>query len=278
MRIAFFDSGFGGLSVLDVARREHPAHHYLYYADSLHAPYGAKPASVVRALVFAATDIIAAQQPDALVIACNTATAVCVEALRARYSFPVIGMEPAVKPALDQHEQKRVLVMATSLTLQESKLSELLQRVDRNRRTDKLAMDTLVEFAEQGHFHSPSVRKYVHQQLRQLNLDDYASVVLGCTHFVYFEPLLQAVFGPGTNFVNGNEGTVRHLFSQLAPLARAQPVESTSQQADSVAQPTPTLHNIAFFRSGVATPVTELEPYFKQLARVSATKRPGTVS
>lgn len=258
MRIAFFDSGFGGLSVLDVARRKQPAHHYLYYADSVHAPYGAKPAAQVRDLVFAATDHIATQQPDALVVACNTATAVCIDALRARYNFPVIGMEPAVKPALHEHENKRVLVMATSLTLQESKLSELLKRIDKDRRTDKLAMDRLVEFAEQGQFDEPLVRNYLHEKLSHYPLDDYAAVVLGCTHFVYFTPLLRTLFATDTSFVNGNDGTVRHLFGQLNAL----------QQSHQQVLPAAELDNIEFFRSGVATPVTVLAPYFKQLAKL----------
>lgn len=285
MRIAFFDSGFGGLSVLDAARRMQPAHHYLYYADSLHAPYGGKPAAQVRDLVFSAADTIAAQNPDALVIACNTATAVCIEDLRARYRFPVIGMEPAVKPALHAHEKKRVLVMATSLTLQESKLSELLERVDKNRRADKIAMDRLVDFAERGDFDVPRVADYLCEKLSHYRLNDYAAVVLGCTHFIYFKPLLQSLFAPGTGFVTGNEGTVRHLFGQLDALTTRPPsaqvdtptqtdepymlpLEQASQFTDQQGLATACLGTIEFFRSGVASSVAELDPYFKQLALV----------
>lgn len=266
MRIAFFDSGFGGLSVLDTARRQQPSHQYLYYADSAHAPYGAKPAAQVRDLVFAACDFIAAQQPDALVVACNTATAVCIEALRARYAFPVIGMEPAVKPALHQQQNKRVLVLATSLTLQESKLSELLQRVDTHRRTDMLAMDALVSFAEQGQFDGTQVHAYLHDKLAHYQVNTYGAVVLGCTHFIYFAPLLRRVFAPTTSFVHGNAGTVRHLFSQLN-IEPSVHEPSSAEPFTALSQPHVQLSNIEFYRSGVATPVAALMPYFDQLAQ-----------
>lgn len=256
MRIAFFDSGYGGLSVLDAARRQHPEHQYLYYADSANAPYGSKPAAQVRDLVFAATDFIAAQQPEALVVACNTATAVCIETLRERYHFPVIGMEPAVKPALHESDNKRVLVMATSLTLQESKLSALLQRFDRQGRTDKLAMDRLVTFAEAGEFVSTDVETYLAEQLRHYRPEDYAAVVLGCTHFAYFLPLLRKLFLPSTSFVDGSAGTVRHLFRQLALLKNSEYEHRVQDNG-----------GITFYRSGVATCDSYLKPYLTQLAR-----------
>lgn len=216
MRIAFFDSGMGGLSVLHQAQRLQPEHEYIYYADSMNAPYGDKPAAHVRDLVFAAIDFIATLQPDALVVACNTATAVCINELRARYPFVVIGMEPAIKPALQCIAESRVLVMATSLTLQESKLSALLGRVDKRGRSDKLAMDKLVQFAEQGDFDSSEVITYVRSQLSHYDCEQYAAVVLGCTHFIYFKALLQKLFPSDTVFVDGNMGTVRHLFNCLA--------------------------------------------------------------
>ena len=215
MRIAFFDSGIGGLSVLHQARAEQPNHHYLYFADSDNAPYGPKPAAEVRDHIVSACDFLAAEQPDALVVACNTATAVSIDMLRQRYPFPVFGMEPAVKPALAQTERNRVLVMATSLTLQESKLSALLQRVDTTGRCDKLAMDRLVTLAEQGCFAGAEVEAYLRRQVSHYDLSKYAAVVLGCTHFIYFKPLLRAILGQDIVLVDGNQGTVRHLFNYL---------------------------------------------------------------
>lgn len=216
MTIAFFDSGVGGLSVLSSARRRYPQYDYLYYADSDHAPYGNKPADMVRSRVVHVADTLAAQHIDALVVACNTATAVAIETLRNRFDFPVVGMEPAIKPALHRGQGKKILVMATSLTLQESKLSELLQTLGATQWVDKLAMDGLVSFAEAYDFDSAAVTAYIQQQLAAFDLREYDSIVLGCTHFIYFKALIGAQVGPEISIIDGNDGTVNHLVSQLA--------------------------------------------------------------
>ena len=255
MRIAFFDSGIGGLSVLHQARSEYPHHHYLYFADSDNAPYGAKPAAEVQDHVLSACDYLAELNLDALVIACNTATAVSIDSLRQRYPFPVFGMEPAVKPALAQTERNRVLVMATSLTLQESKLSALLQRVDTAGRCDKLAMDSLVTFAEQGLFHGAEVEVYLRNQLSHYDLTSYAAVVLGCTHFIYFKPVLRAILGQDVVLVDGNQGTVRHMFNYLHTNSAAQRMQ---EGIDSAPQTT-------FYRSGK---VAAADVYANYLSRL----------
>ncbi|RUO33244.1 glutamate racemase [Aliidiomarina soli] len=256
MRIAFFDSGIGGLTVLAEAQRQQPAHEYLYYADSEHAPYGAKPAAEVRDRVLQAADFLAGQQLDALVIACNTATSVCIKELRLRFSFPVIGMEPAVKPALQRASKKRVMVMATSLTLQESKLSQLLQRLDGSEQTDKLAMDMLVTFAEQQTFDSPEVTRYLQHQLSHYRLADYSAVVLGCTHFIYFRNALQTMVGDSVTLIDGNQGTVKQLFALLQ-----QTNDEHSQHSKLRGEGAAPLR---VFRSGIEQP---LAPYLELLRR-----------
>lgn len=258
MRIAFFDSGVGGLSVLHQAQLQQSHHQYEYFADIENAPYGAKPAAEVRDLVFAACDFLARLQPDALVIACNTATAVCIEALRSRYEFPVIGMEPAVKPALAKVERDRVLMMATSLTLQEAKLDALLERIDPGGRCDKLAMDKLVNFAEQGRFDGAEVDDYLDSQLSHYDVASYGAVVLGCTHFIYFRPALHKVFGSDVRLVDGNQGTVRHLFSSLAHLLQ----EDSSMGWESRIQNRP---QTTFYQSGK---VVAAENYLSYLSRL----------
>ncbi len=131
MKIGFFDSGIGGLTVLSEAIKRLPNHEYLYYADTLHAPYGPKPKEEVRGYVFEAIEFLVQQGAQIIVIACNTATSIAIEELRTKYSIPIIGMEPAVKPAIHLKDEmkKRVLVTATPLTLKEEKLHRLIQRV-----------------------------------------------------------------------------------------------------------------------------------------------------
>lgn len=236
MRIAFFDSGIGGLTVLKQAMAALPDEEYLYYADTRHAPYGVRPKEDVRACILAAAEFLAGQRPDALVVACNTATSVAIGDLRRRYAFPIIGMEPAVKPALARTASGKVLVFATSLTLRESKLESLLNSLDGRRRVERRELDGLVSFAEAFEFDTPSVRDYLQTKLGSTDWTPYETVVLGCTHFIFYRALIQELTGRHIRVIDGNAGTVNRLVSLVGGRRAAAP------------RPAP---RIAFFSSGV---------------------------
>ncbi len=211
--IGFFDSGVGGLTVLHEAMHLLPHEHYLYFADSEHAPYGIRSKEDVRRLVLDAVEFMAGQGMKALVVACNTGTSAAIEALRERYPFPVIGMEPAVKPAVTG-QQKRVLVFATELTLREEKFKNLVARVDTAGLVDYLPLQELVRYAENFEFDEAVIRPYLESKLAGLQLSDYGTAVLGCTHFLFFKPILQKVL-PGVEIIDGNVGTINNLRKQL---------------------------------------------------------------
>lgn len=211
MKIGVYDSGIGGISVLSEALRQLPAEDYVYYADTLHMPYGTKPREEVKGYIFEAVDFMARQQVKALVIACNTATVVAVEELRKKYSFPIIGMEPAVKPALEANSGKRVLVMATALALKQDKFQGLLERVDEEQLVDLLPAPELVEFAEKFVFDEDTILTYFKEKLAPFNMKDYGTIVLGCTHFIYFKDILKKYIPEHVRIVDGNEGTVKNL-------------------------------------------------------------------
>ena len=128
MKIGFFDSGIGGITVLNEAIKQLPNEDYIYFADTDNTPYGVKPKDEVKKYILAAIDFIYAKGVDAIVIACNTATSIAIEDLREKYNIPILGMEPAVKPAIEKNHStnKRVLVTATPLTLKEEKLKNLM--------------------------------------------------------------------------------------------------------------------------------------------------------
>lgn len=216
--IAFFDSGIGGLTVLRDAIRELPNHDYLYYADTKHAPYGIKPKEQVKKHVFEAVDFIAQHDIRALVIACNTATAAAISDLRRKYRFHILGMEPAVKPAVIKNRGKNILVLATSLTLKAGKLEALLASVDKNNQTVKMEMDALVGFAEAWDFNSGKVKQYIQDQLCKVRLAEFETVVLGCTHFIYYKNIIREAVGEAIAIVDGNLGTVSNLKRVLAGL------------------------------------------------------------
>ena len=124
--VGIFDSGVGGISVLREAVRALPHERYIYYGDTAYAPYGTKSADEVLTRVLAISDFLLARRIKALVIACNTATGVAAQALRERLQIPVIGMEPALKPASEMRLGGSILVMATPVTLSQPKFLRLM--------------------------------------------------------------------------------------------------------------------------------------------------------
>ena len=217
MTIGMMDSGIGGLSVLAEALRRLPTENYLYMADTLHVPYGPKSKDEVQNYVLEVVETMVRTGIDALVIACNTATSIAVDELRSRYSFPIVGMEPAVKPAVEMNRAtgKRVLVFATQLTLQQPKYYALVSRVDEGGIVDSLPLPELVEYCEALQFDRSLIKAYFRAKLAAYDLSRYGIVVLGCTHYVYYAEILREVLPPHIGIVDGNAGTVKRLAALL---------------------------------------------------------------
>lgn len=212
--IGIFDSGVGGLTVLREARKRMPDHSFLYFADRANAPYGEGTKAKTRQLTLDAVAFLEPIGLSGLVLACNTATSAAVKELRNRYDFPIIGMEPAVKPAV-AHGEGKVLVLATPLTLREEKFKKLVQQVDKQGKVDGVGMPELVHLAEKGVFNGEEVENYLNLQLREVCWDDYSAVVLGCTHFIYFREVLKTFLPDHIAIIDGNAGTVRRLMDQM---------------------------------------------------------------
>lgn len=213
MKIGIFDSGIGGVSVLNEALHRLPDQEYIFYADVDHVPYGIKTSEQIIGYADQITASLIDMGVDAVLIACNTATAVAADHLRNKYSIPIIGMEPAVKPAVQvaKESEGRVLVMATPVTIRENKLHTLLERVDTEHRVDLLPMPSLVRFAEEELFDGKEVDTYIEEQIAVFDKSRYSELVLGCTHFNYFKPRLLKAFDNNIQMIDGNDGTVRHL-------------------------------------------------------------------
>lgn len=215
MSIGVFDSGIGGLTVLKEAVRQMPNEDYIYYADTEHVPYGTKPKDEVRRYIFAAADFFEAQRVEALIVACNTATSIAINDLRERYSFPIIGMEPAVKPAVEKADDRRVLVLATPITVREKKLHDLVESLDSEDIVDLHALPGLVEFAEGFIFDEDVVIPYLLDEFSRYDLKEYGAVVLGCTHFVFFRKHFKLILPQGVDIIDGNLGTIKRLRTLL---------------------------------------------------------------
>lgn len=209
--IGVFDSGIGGLTVLNKIVEILPNEKYIYYADKDNVPYGTKPKEEVKRYIKESIDFLISKNVKAIVIACNTATSIAVKDLRKEYSVPIIGIEPAAKPAVENRGEKRVLIMATPTTIREEKLKSLLEELNAIEYVDLIPMPKLVEFAEKGDFNSEEVRQYLKEQLKEYNLNNYSELVLGCTHFPLFKDLLSEVFPKDTQIIDGSFGVANRL-------------------------------------------------------------------
>ncbi len=232
MNIGIFDSGIGGLTILHQAMILMPQEKFLFYADTDHVPYGTKSREQVISYVDQVIQFMISHDCKAVVIACNTATAVAAELMRNRYAFlPIIGIEPAVKPAVKESGGKRVLVVATPLAVHEKRLKNLVERVDDAHLVDLLELPGLVEFAERGEFVSEQVTTYLQERFADYKLEQYGELVLGCTHFNYFKDTFQKLMPSHIHLIDGSLGTVRQLMrvlstKELLILSESQPNEN----------------------------------------------------
>lgn len=212
--IGVMDSGLGGLSVLKEILKLMPNENYIYYGDSANAPYGTRDNESVYQLTKKIVQMfIEKYDVKAVVIACNTATSAAAERLRREYSIPIIGLEPAIKPAVMDFSTGKIIVMATPLTLAGSRFEKRTRELEATSQIIKVPAPGLVEFVEKGELFSSHVINYLHQIL-----DDQLpsnAVVLGCTHFPFVKEAIQKVVGSNVSIYDGGNGAARQLQAQL---------------------------------------------------------------
>ena len=213
MKIAFFDSGIGGLSVLAEALQRFSGAEFLYFADEDHVPYGTKSRAQIVRLSLDAVGFLVSRGADAVVVACNTATSAAISELRGAFSVPVIGMEPAIKLAADSFGARPTLLIATPLTIAGEKLARLVGRLECE--TWSLPLPRLVEFAQDLEFDTPAVQTYLREELAKFELARLGSLVLGCTHFNYFKDILREILPSHVRIIDGIDGTLNRLASEL---------------------------------------------------------------
>lgn len=209
--IGIFDSGIGGLTVLKKILEVLPNEEYIYYADIDNVPYGTKTKEEVKVYIDKAVQFLISKNVKAIVIACNTATSIAIKDLRNKYNIPIIGIEPAVKPAVENRREKRVLIMATPTTIREEKLKRLIEKLNAAKEVDLIALPKLVEFAEKGDFESDDVKLYIKEQFKEYKLQDYSVLVLGCTHFPFFIEILSDIFPKEVQIIDGSFGVANRL-------------------------------------------------------------------
>ena len=215
--IGFMDSGVGGISVLKEALRVLPNEDFIYYGDSANAPYGTKTVKEIRELAFSAAEVLTDRGIKALVVACNTATSAAINDLRAKYKdMPVIGIEPAVKPAVVCSSGGRIIVMATPMTVRQKKFRELIKTYENEADIVPLACEGLMEYVEQGISDKAGLMEYLDRTLGPVLTEDTESIVLGCTHYPFIIKEIKEYLGDRSiALIDGSKGTSSQLKRRL---------------------------------------------------------------
>ena len=215
--IGFMDSGLGGISVLKEAVKLMPNENFLYYGDSANAPYGTKSTDEICRLTFAVVEKLLRQGIKGLAVACNTATGAAVRKLRAAYpKLPIVGIEPAIKPAVEKFPGERVLVLATPMAIKQEKFHKLLEKYADMAEVVPVPCAGLMEFVEKGILNGPVLDEYFKEHLSPYVTKETKAIVLGCTHYPFLRPHIREYFGEELMIVDGSYGTAKELKNRLA--------------------------------------------------------------
>lgn len=211
--IGIIDSGFGGLSVLGELRKLLPNEVYMYLADTDNAPYGVKSESEILRLTENNVKDLLGRNCKAIVIACNTATAASVEQLRERYvDIPIIGLEPAIAPAIREHPNENILVIATEATLKTKRFERLLSSLSEHK--GKLFCEEaqrIVAFVDGDMSDSIELIEYLKIRFKKYEHLKFGACVLGCTHFPFAKKEIEAALGYRVAFYDGGKGAAKRL-------------------------------------------------------------------
>ncbi|MGE5328854.1 MAG: glutamate racemase [Deltaproteobacteria bacterium] len=209
--IGVFDSGIGGITVLSDIIKILPNQKFIYFGDTENAPYGTKDSDTILKYSLNAADFLIQKGIKALVVACNTATSASIKQLRKRLSIPVIGMEPALKLAVDKGDGGAIAVMATALTIKEKKFNDLMENLSPKAKVIPIACSGLVEIIEAGEWEGDRIHGYLDEKFSDKDIEKITDIVLGCTHYIFIKKAVRDFFDNKINVVDGNEGTARQL-------------------------------------------------------------------
>ena len=211
-----FGSGLCGISVLRELVKLMPGEDFIYYGDSANAPYGTRTPEEVIDLTKKDVEFLLERGAKAIVVACNTATSVAIKELRAAYEevLPVIGIEPALKPAVKAKEHSKVVVMATPMTLSQTKFNSMMHIYEDDANIIKMPCPGLVEYIESGVLEGPVLDAYLEKQFAPYDKAEIDAVVLGCTHYPLIREVIQKHL-PGVFVYDGGFGTAKQTKRRL---------------------------------------------------------------
>jgi len=213
--IGLFDSGVGGLSVLQHIHQLLPSEDIIYVADSGYAPYGCQNEAYVEQRSRVITEYLLEQGAKVIVIACNTATASIIEAFRQQYGIPFIGVEPGIKPAIEISKNGNVGIMATTGTLSSSRYYELSNRFGHSVNLHNQPCPGLADQVESGMIDTPETIKLLESFIQPLLKKQVDTIVLGCTHYSFLTPLIRNMTGDSISLIDTSRAIAEQLVRVL---------------------------------------------------------------
>jgi glutamate racemase len=213
--IGIFDSGIGGLTVLRHIREQLPCESVIYVADRGHLPYGNKTDEFIQSRAIAISEFLLSQQVKAVVVACNTATAAAVHTLRERFNLPIIGMEPGVKPAIEQSRKGIIGILATEGTLGSGKFKILLERHANGSDVFIKPCHGWVEHIETGDQSESLTRAIIEEAVAPLLAKGVDTLVLGCTHYPFLAENIREAVGDEVLIIDTGMAVATHLRRRL---------------------------------------------------------------
>lgn len=242
--VGVFDSGVGGLSVVKAINALMPAESIRYVADTAHCPYGIRSTEYLRDRALRITQYLQAQGAKAIVVACNTATVATIGMLREQFTLPIIGIEPAIRPAAANTRSGVIGILATAATLGSAHLATLIERHTDYHEVLTSPCPGWVEAVEAGELDTPATQALVDAQVKPLLAAGVDTLVLGCTHFPFLRPLIERSAGPEVQIIDTGFPVARQLQRQLQvrgllasetiPSAHFLTTAAASKQADFV--------------------------------------------
>jgi glutamate racemase len=242
--IGIFDSGLGGLSVLREVRRMLPAEDLIYFADSAYCPYGSRTPAEILTRGLAITGELVHLGVKLIIVACNTASSVAIDDLRAGCAVPIVGLEPAVKPAARHSRSGRVAVLATPRTVAGQRLADLVARHGNGADVRLVAAPGWVDLVEAGSTSGPEAERAVVPLIEPLVDAGIDTLVLGCTHYPFLRPVIERAAGPEVTIIDSGEAIARRARSLLAAASLLRADDSPG--------------TLTFFTTGEARPVSDL--------------------
>jgi glutamate racemase len=245
--LGLFDSGIGGLSVWRAIIKRLPHESTLYFADSANCPYGSRPLNEIAKISTAITRFLLQQNCKLIVVACNTASAAALEALRAEFDAPIVGMEPAVKPAAQRTQTGHVGVLATAGTLQGGLFQSTTRQHANGVQVHVQIGEGLVEQVEAGHFDTPETEHLLRQYLEPMLAAGVDQIALGCTHYPLLIPLLEQIINGRAQVIDPAQAVARQVERVLAEKDLLAAPNSLSERQE-----------FRFFTTGQAEPLRRL--------------------